>query len=161
VLAEDYVRALAGRDVLRREVDAALGQHDALVLPTLPIPAPLSARRPSKWERRPSRCGTSCSAHTALQCHGAPGDLIARRPYGVGPAVRSPARRGAADRQMCSCAWRSAASVTDERFFAALGTRRRLNIRRTGRRRNVRWRHRFDVRRRLVDADPADDECQA
>ena len=40
VLAEDYVRALAGRDVLRREVDAALAGHDALVLPTLPIPAP-------------------------------------------------------------------------------------------------------------------------
>jgi aspartyl-tRNA(Asn)/glutamyl-tRNA(Gln) amidotransferase subunit A len=40
VLAEDYVRALAGRDVLRREVDAALAQHDALILPTLPIPAP-------------------------------------------------------------------------------------------------------------------------
>ncbi len=41
VLAEDYVRALAGREVLRREVDAALGAHDALILPTLPIPAPL------------------------------------------------------------------------------------------------------------------------
>jgi aspartyl-tRNA(Asn)/glutamyl-tRNA(Gln) amidotransferase subunit A len=40
VLAEDYVRALAGREVLRREVDAALAQHDGLVLPTLPIPAP-------------------------------------------------------------------------------------------------------------------------
>jgi len=40
VLAEDYVRALAGRDVLRREVDAALAQHDALLLPALPIPAP-------------------------------------------------------------------------------------------------------------------------
>jgi len=40
LLAEDYVRALAGRDVLRREVDAALAQHDALILPTLPIPAP-------------------------------------------------------------------------------------------------------------------------
>jgi aspartyl-tRNA(Asn)/glutamyl-tRNA(Gln) amidotransferase subunit A len=40
MLAEDYVRALAGRDVLRREVDAALGQSDALILPTLPIPAP-------------------------------------------------------------------------------------------------------------------------
>src|SRR4029077_20357985 len=40
VLAEDYVRALMGREVLKREVDAALGQHDALVLPTLPIPAP-------------------------------------------------------------------------------------------------------------------------
>jgi aspartyl-tRNA(Asn)/glutamyl-tRNA(Gln) amidotransferase subunit A len=41
VLAEDYVRALAGRELLRRQVDAALAQHDALVLPTLPIPAPL------------------------------------------------------------------------------------------------------------------------
>jgi aspartyl-tRNA(Asn)/glutamyl-tRNA(Gln) amidotransferase subunit A len=40
ILAEDYVRALAGREVLTREVDAALGQHAALVLPTLPIPAP-------------------------------------------------------------------------------------------------------------------------
>jgi len=40
VLAEDYVRAMNGRDVLRREVDAALAQHDALLLPTLPIPAP-------------------------------------------------------------------------------------------------------------------------
>jgi aspartyl-tRNA(Asn)/glutamyl-tRNA(Gln) amidotransferase subunit A len=41
VLAEDYVRALAGREVLRREVDAALAGYDALVVPTLPIPAPL------------------------------------------------------------------------------------------------------------------------
>ena len=40
IQAEDYVRALAGRAVLKRQVDAALGLHDALVLPTLPIPAP-------------------------------------------------------------------------------------------------------------------------
>ena len=40
VLAEDYVRALAGRERLTREVDAALAQHDALILPSLPIPAP-------------------------------------------------------------------------------------------------------------------------
>ena len=40
VLAEDYMRALNGREVLRREVDEALAGHDALVLPTLPIPAP-------------------------------------------------------------------------------------------------------------------------
>lgn len=40
VLAEDYSRALAGREVLRREVDGALANHDAIVLPTLPIPAP-------------------------------------------------------------------------------------------------------------------------
>jgi len=40
ILAEDYVRALKGRELLKREVDAALAQHDALVLPTLPISAP-------------------------------------------------------------------------------------------------------------------------
>jgi aspartyl-tRNA(Asn)/glutamyl-tRNA(Gln) amidotransferase subunit A len=41
ILAEDYVRALNGRALLAREVDAALAGHDALVLPTLPIPAPI------------------------------------------------------------------------------------------------------------------------
>jgi aspartyl-tRNA(Asn)/glutamyl-tRNA(Gln) amidotransferase subunit A len=40
VLAEDYVRAQAGREVLRREIDQALSGYDALILPTLPIPAP-------------------------------------------------------------------------------------------------------------------------
>jgi aspartyl-tRNA(Asn)/glutamyl-tRNA(Gln) amidotransferase subunit A len=40
VLGEDYVRALAGRARITREVDAALAQHDALILPSLPIPAP-------------------------------------------------------------------------------------------------------------------------
>lgn len=40
LMAEDYVRALAGRQRLTREVDAAVAQHDALALPTLPIPAP-------------------------------------------------------------------------------------------------------------------------
>jgi aspartyl-tRNA(Asn)/glutamyl-tRNA(Gln) amidotransferase subunit A len=40
VLAEDYVRARTARAVLRAEADAALEGCDALVLPTLPIPAP-------------------------------------------------------------------------------------------------------------------------
>ena len=40
ILAEDYVRGLRGRDVLIREVDAALTNCDGLLLPTLPIPAP-------------------------------------------------------------------------------------------------------------------------
>jgi aspartyl-tRNA(Asn)/glutamyl-tRNA(Gln) amidotransferase subunit A len=40
VLAEDYVRAQQGREVLQLEVDAALADVDALALPTLPIPAP-------------------------------------------------------------------------------------------------------------------------
>jgi aspartyl-tRNA(Asn)/glutamyl-tRNA(Gln) amidotransferase subunit A len=40
VLAEDYIRAMAGRAVLQREVDGAVANHDALVLPTMPIAAP-------------------------------------------------------------------------------------------------------------------------
>jgi aspartyl-tRNA(Asn)/glutamyl-tRNA(Gln) amidotransferase subunit A len=40
VMAEDYVRALDGRRVLQREVDAALTGCDALLLPTVPITAP-------------------------------------------------------------------------------------------------------------------------
>ena len=41
VLAEDYQRAMEGRDLLRREVDVALEDCDALILPTLPIAAPV------------------------------------------------------------------------------------------------------------------------
>lgn len=40
VLAEDYLRALAGRDRLRAGVTAALTAHQLLLLPTLPIVAP-------------------------------------------------------------------------------------------------------------------------
>lgn len=40
ITQEDYVLALGGREQLRRDVDAALAGCDALVLPTLPIPAP-------------------------------------------------------------------------------------------------------------------------
>ncbi len=39
VLAEDYLRALQGRDLLTHEVDAALMGWDALLLPTLPVAA--------------------------------------------------------------------------------------------------------------------------
>ena len=40
LMAEDYARAQQGRAVLARAVDAALAEHDALVLPGLAIPAP-------------------------------------------------------------------------------------------------------------------------
>ena len=40
VLAQDYQRAMEGREQLRREVDAALTGCAALILPTLPIAAP-------------------------------------------------------------------------------------------------------------------------
>lgn len=41
VLAEDYVRAMHGREVLRATIDGALGFSDVLLAPTLPIEAPL------------------------------------------------------------------------------------------------------------------------
>ncbi len=41
VLAEDYVRAMRLREHLMRRVDAALKHCDALLLPSLPIPAPI------------------------------------------------------------------------------------------------------------------------
>jgi aspartyl-tRNA(Asn)/glutamyl-tRNA(Gln) amidotransferase subunit A len=40
VLGEDYVRAMRGREALRAAVDAALAGADALLLPSLAIPAP-------------------------------------------------------------------------------------------------------------------------
>lgn len=40
VLAEDFARAMRGREQLRRDVDLALAGVDALLLPSLPIPAP-------------------------------------------------------------------------------------------------------------------------
>ena len=40
IVAEDYVRALKARRILAAEVDAALRDHDALILPTVPIVAP-------------------------------------------------------------------------------------------------------------------------
>jgi aspartyl-tRNA(Asn)/glutamyl-tRNA(Gln) amidotransferase subunit A len=40
IRSEDYVRAQNARQVLIHEVDAALGDRDALILPTMPIPAP-------------------------------------------------------------------------------------------------------------------------
>lgn len=40
VLAEDYIRALRGKELIAREVDRALDEVDVLVLPALAIPAP-------------------------------------------------------------------------------------------------------------------------
>lgn len=40
VLAEDYLLAQRGREILRREVDAALAETEVLLLPTLPIIPP-------------------------------------------------------------------------------------------------------------------------
>ena len=39
ILGEDYARAMRGREVLRREVDALVSRRDALLLPSLAVPA--------------------------------------------------------------------------------------------------------------------------
>ena len=39
ILAEDYVRAQRGREVLTREVREAIGGREGLLLPSLPVPA--------------------------------------------------------------------------------------------------------------------------
>jgi aspartyl-tRNA(Asn)/glutamyl-tRNA(Gln) amidotransferase subunit A len=39
IMAEDYVRAMRGREAVIRDVNAALHGRDALLLPTLPVPA--------------------------------------------------------------------------------------------------------------------------
>jgi aspartyl-tRNA(Asn)/glutamyl-tRNA(Gln) amidotransferase subunit A len=53
ILAEDYLRAQRGRRQLTAEVDAALDGYDALLLPTVPVPAqPVGAStvRVGDWE---------------------------------------------------------------------------------------------------------------
>mgnify|MGYP003694485147 CR=1 FL=1 len=101
-----------------------------------------------------SRAGAErhAPAHTALQRHGPPGDLIARR------RTRRPGCRAVSSSS-------GAAAQTDALLRVALGCERHAmsgssprsgtpsaaEYPAAGRRRNVRWRHRLDVRRRLVD----------
>ncbi len=63
VLAEDYVRALRGREVIAREIEAALAGRDALLCPTMPVPAPpLGATMVAVGDDQPSPCARPCSA---------------------------------------------------------------------------------------------------
>jgi Asp-tRNA(Asn)/Glu-tRNA(Gln) amidotransferase A subunit family amidase len=57
ILAEDYVRALRGRSILRQEVDRALDGVDGLILPSLSIEAPPigAATVPVKGGQEPVR----------------------------------------------------------------------------------------------------------
>ena len=94
VLAEDYVRALEGREILRREVDSALAVHDALVLPALPIPAP-PIGVPSVQVGGTDRAGPQphASADAALQPDRPPRRRVARRANRERVAVLGSARR--------------------------------------------------------------------
>ena len=139
--------------VLRREVDAALAQHDALVLPTLPIPAPPigantvqvgAATEPVRNLMLRLTQPFNVTGHPAISmpCGGPSAGL----PCGVqlvGAAMQTDAllrSRSPAKPQ-----------ITRRAIAPLRAGRRRLNVRR--RHRNVRRRHRLDVRRRLIDSD--------
>ena len=63
ILAEDYVRALRGRAVITREIDAALASVDALILPALAIEAP-----PLGAKTVPVRGGEEPVRNAMLRC---------------------------------------------------------------------------------------------
>ena len=63
VLAEDYVRAMRGKDVIAREVDRALDQVDVLALPALAIPAP-----PIGATTMPIKGGSDLTRALMLRC---------------------------------------------------------------------------------------------
>ena len=94
LLAEDYVRARAGRDVLQREVDLALSGYDALVLPTLPIPAPpLGATTVQVGGKEESVRSLMLRLTQLFNLTGQPAILVAVRPLRDRLAVRPSARR--------------------------------------------------------------------
>jgi aspartyl-tRNA(Asn)/glutamyl-tRNA(Gln) amidotransferase subunit A len=63
VLAEDYVRAMRGRDVITKEVDGALDSVDVLALPSLAIPAP-----PAGAATMPIKGGSDLTRALMLRC---------------------------------------------------------------------------------------------
>ena len=63
VLAEDYIRALRGKALITREVDRALDGVDALVLPSLSVPAP-----PIGAVTMPVKSGTDAVRTLMLRC---------------------------------------------------------------------------------------------
>jgi aspartyl-tRNA(Asn)/glutamyl-tRNA(Gln) amidotransferase subunit A len=63
VLAEDYIRALRGKELIAREIDRALHGVDALVLPALAIPAP-----PFGAQSMPVKGGTDAVRTLMLRC---------------------------------------------------------------------------------------------
>jgi aspartyl-tRNA(Asn)/glutamyl-tRNA(Gln) amidotransferase subunit A len=63
VLAEDYIRALRGKTLIAREIDAALDGVDVLVLPALSIPAP-----PLGAQTMPVKGGPDAVRSLMLRC---------------------------------------------------------------------------------------------
>ena len=150
-----------------REVDAALAQHDALILPTLPIPAPpIGASDGARRRGDRARAQPDAAAHAAVQRDRPPGDRAAVRQDRGRSALLRPARRHAhADRRVAARGPRLRASdhvrrtpgpfwtcVAESALQHRLSTVAALRQdRRLRRHRDVRRRHRFDIRRRAVD----------
>ena len=148
--AEDYARALEGRELLRREVDSALAGHAALVLPTLPIPAPpigaASVQVGSVTEpvrnlmlRLTQLFNLTGHPAIALPAGRHPGWVAV-----LGSACRRRHGRPAAGRARLRASDHRRGGAAFRRFWL-------LNVGRSRGRRDVRRRHRLDVRRWTVN----------
>ena len=93
---EDYMLALGGREQLRRDVDAAFAGCDALVLPTLPIPAPkIGVETVQVGPTQQPLRNMMLRLTQLFNITGQPRDLDPVRAHAGGDAVRPPARRRA------------------------------------------------------------------
>jgi aspartyl-tRNA(Asn)/glutamyl-tRNA(Gln) amidotransferase subunit A len=98
VLAEDYVRALRGKDIVRAEIDRALVDVDALVLPALAIPAPPlgAASVPVKGGQEPVRNAMlRCTQPFNVSGHPAISLPCGTTPSGLPIGLQVAGRRGA------------------------------------------------------------------
>lgn len=97
VLAEDYVRALRGREVIRAEIDRALAEVDALLLPALSIPAPPlgAAAVPVKGGQEPVRSAMlRCTQPFNLSGHPSISVPCGSTPSGLPIGLQIAGRRG-------------------------------------------------------------------
>ncbi len=94
VLAEDYARAMRGREIIASEIDAALDGRAALVCPDAAHRRPADRRGDGAgaWRRR-TGAHRHVAAHAALQPGPPAGDLAALRHDPRGPAGRTAAGR--------------------------------------------------------------------
>jgi aspartyl-tRNA(Asn)/glutamyl-tRNA(Gln) amidotransferase subunit A len=124
VLAEDYIRALRGKDLIAREVDRALDGVDALVLPALAIPAP--PRRVTMPARAvPTGAHAVCAARSRSACRDIPRFQF-RPPFAACQSdYSSSTQRPDAGAWQAARAARRRRSRRDSRLFPSLGAEAR------------------------------------
>ena len=98
VLAEDYLRAMRGREAIRTGIDRALDGCDVLMAPTLPIePPPIGATRRHRRRQRAPCTERDAATHPAVQRQRSPRRHASGGTYLARVFVRSaadwPARR--------------------------------------------------------------------